>query len=340
MKAAVFGAPHDIHMEERPRPEPDAGEVRVAVRATGVCAGDLYIYAGSNPYVSYPRIGGHEIAGILDKLGPDTIGPAVGTPVVVEPFVGCGICYACRVGKSNCCANLHIIGVHSDGGFAQYVIAPVDRLHKIPANMPAHKASFAEPVAIGLQACRRGEIMKGDRVLILGAGPIGLALIEVAQSRGASVFVTDIDRERLDAAAGLGATALAAGDALVDEVGRHTDGQGMPAVIEATGNPKVMESTIDLVAAGGRIVIVGLAKKGQMVHLAGLDLTRKEVTLLGSRASVDCFPESLELIAGGAIGYTDTASLFTLDAAVDVFSRLSKPGSGIQKAVFTTTSGD
>src|SRR6187399_2384217 len=115
MEAAVFGAAHEIHLADLPRPQPKAGEALVRMRAAGVCAGDLYIYRGVNPYVSYPRVGGHEIAGTVAGLGPDTAGPAIGSEVVVEPFIGCGHCYPCRIGKSNCCANLQIIGVHRDG---------------------------------------------------------------------------------------------------------------------------------------------------------------------------------------------------------------------------------
>ncbi len=333
MEAAVFGAPHDIHMDERPRPQPGRGEAMVAVQAAGVCAGDIYIYLGTNPYVSYPRIGGHEIAGTVAALGPHTDGPAVGTAVVVEPFIGCGHCYPCRIGKSNCCANLKIIGVHSDGGFADYVVAPVDHLHRIPEGLSPLKASFAEPVAIGVQACRRGMVSADDTILILGAGPIGLALVEVARARGANVFITDIDAARLATAAELGGIPLAAGDGLLDEVQRLTRGEGMPVVIEATGNAGAMESTVDLVAAGGRIVIVGLVKKGVSIAFPGLDFTRKEMTIVGSRASVGCFPESLYLIARGAIRYPEIATSFALDKAPAVFHSLTEPGNRIHKAV-------
>ena len=334
MEAAVFGAPRDIHMTERQRPEPGVGEALIEMRAAGVCAGDLYIFLGSNPYVTYPRIGGHEIAGIVSKLGPGTSGPAAGTEVVVEPFIGCGYCYPCRIGKSNCCANLQIIGVHREGGFADYVTVPVDRLHVVPKGLSAFAASFTEPVAIGVQASRRGMIADGDSVLILGAGPIGLALVEVARARGARVFVTDIVSERLEIAADLGGTPLTAGESLVDEVMRLTNGEGMPVVVEATGNVKAMESTVDLVAAGGRIVIVGLVKKGTVVGFPGLDFTRKEMTVVGSRASVDCFPESLALIASGKIRYPEIATRFSLNEAPAVFDRLSNLGKPLHKAIF------
>jgi L-gulonate 5-dehydrogenase len=174
--------------------------------------------------------------------------------------------------------------------------------------------------------------------LILGAGPIGLALVEVARAKGAKVVITDIAAERLKTAADLGATPLPAGDGLLDEVMRLTNGEGMPVVIEATGNAKAMESTVDLVAAGGRIVIVGLVRKGTMLSLPGLDFTRKEMTIVGSRASVGCFPESLDLIARGAIRYPEIASAFALSEAPRVFGTLAENPSALHKAVFVKES--
>jgi len=336
MEAAVFSAPFGLAMHERERPRPGPGEALVRVDAAGLCAGDLYIYLGKNPYVSYPRVGGHEIAGHVEALGPDTIGPKAGTRVVVEPFLGCGHCYPCRIGKPNCCANLRIIGAHQDGGFADYVIAPVQKLFEIPAGMSAYQASFTEPVAIGVQSCRRGQVSADDTVLILGAGPIGLALVEVANARGARTYITDVLPERLETAASLGATPISPGDGLFDEVMRITNGEGMPVVIEATGVNAVMEKTVDYVAAGGRIVIVGLVKKGTGVTFPGLDFTRKEMTIVGSRASTACFPESLELLASGKIHYPDIGSQFPLEQAPDVFAKLADNPGALHKAVFVT----
>jgi L-gulonate 5-dehydrogenase len=204
----------------------------VRVAAAGLCAGDLCIYQGRNPCVSYPRVGGHGIAGRVEALGPGTDGPAPGTLVCVEPFIGCGRRYACRGGKPNRCARLQIIGVHREGGFAGWVTAPVDRPHPVPDGLPPTLASFAEPAAIGVQACRRGEVAAGDAVLVLGRGPIGLALVEVARARGAAVRATDPCGRRLATAAGLGASPLPPGDDLPGRVRAATDGGGMPVASE------------------------------------------------------------------------------------------------------------
>ena len=334
MRAAIFDAPQAIRMADVAKPVPADGEVLVKVRAAGLCAGDLYIYTGKNPYVSYPRIGCHEISGVVEAYGPGASGPAVGTRVVVDPFIGCGKCYPCRIGKRNCCANLTIIGVHREGGFADYVAAPAQNLNVVPATLTDFEAAFAEPVAIGVQGCRRGQVSADDTVLVLGAGPIGLAVVEVARARGAKVYATDISPERLSTAADLGATPIAGGSGLLERVLEVTSGEGMPVVMEATGAVAAMEQTIDLVAAGGRIVILGLVKKGTGVTLPGLDFTRKEVTICGSRASVDCFPEALDLLASGKIHYPKIASSFALGEAPRIFAKLADNPMALHKAVF------
>lgn len=334
MRAAIFDAPGAIRMTDAPKPTPAPGEALVRVKAAGLCAGDLYIYTGKNPYVSYPRIGCHEIAGVVEAYGPDASGPAIGSRVVVDPFIGCGKCYPCRVGKRNCCANLRIVGIHREGGFADFVTAPAGNLVVVPDVLTDFEAAFAEPVAIGVQGCRRGQVSADDTVLVLGAGPIGLAIVEVARARGATVYATDLSRERLATAAELGATPVEGGEGLLQRVLDITKGEGMPVVMEATGAAPAMEQTIDLVAAGGRIVILGLVKKGQGITFPGLDFTRKEVTILGSRASVDCFPEALDLLASGKIHYPKIASSFALSEAPAVFAKLADNPMALHKAVF------
>ena len=333
MKAAIFDAPQQMHVGDWNQPPLGPDEVRVRVCATGICAGDMYIYQGRNPYAAYPIIGGHEICGLVEDAGPNVRGLRPGALVVVEPFLGCGNCYPCRIGKSNCCANLKIIGVHQPGGFAESVIAPATHIHPVPDNLSAMDASFAEPVAIGVQACRRGNVSAGEFVLILGCGPIGLALIEVAKARGARPVATDVNEARLEFAKTLGAEVLKADDQLLGKILDQTRGEGAPVVIEATGSIPAMESTVHLVAAGGRIVIVGLVKKGLDVKLPGLAFTRKEMTIVGSRASVNCFPESLQLLASGKIHYPKVATQFSMWEAPGIFSRLNADPAAVHKGV-------
>jgi 2-desacetyl-2-hydroxyethyl bacteriochlorophyllide A dehydrogenase len=337
MKAAIFDGPQQMRVGDWTTPIPGPDEVLVAVKATGICAGDLYIYQGKNPYATYPIIGGHEICGAIAEVGRNISGLRPGQSVVIEPFLGCGKCYPCRVGKSNCCAHLRIIGVHQAGGYADFVVAPATNIHPVPAGLSTVVASFAEPVAIGVQACRRGQVKAGEYVLILGAGPIGLALLEVARARDAHPVVADINEARLEFAKQLGADVLPADDHLLTRVLEQTNGEGAPVVIEATGNPKAMELSAELVAAAGRIVIVGLVKKGTVVPFSGLDFTRKEMTIVGSRASVNCFPESLDLLASGRIHYPKVATEFSMWDAPEVFARLNAEPGSVHKGVLIST---
>lgn len=335
MRAIIMDAPGQVRIGDWEDPRPRPGEVLVSPRAVGVCAGDLYIYLGKNAYVRYPQVCGHEIAGVVEDVGPGVTGLAPGTKVVVEPFLGCGKCYPCRVGKSNCCANLRIIGVTQPGGFGERMTAPATHVHRVPEQLSFADASFVEPVAIGVQVCRRGAIAAGEYVLVLGCGPIGLAIIEVARARRARVVATDIQPARLETAAKLGAEVYPSDEQLLPRILEQTNGEGAPVVVEATGSVKAMEATVDLVASGGRIVIVGLVKKGTPVTFPGLDFTRKEVTIVGSRASVGCFPESLQLLASGAIHYPKVATEFDMWDGPAIIADLAQNPGKLHKAVLT-----
>jgi L-gulonate 5-dehydrogenase len=224
--------------------------------------------------------------------------------------------------------NFCLIGLHWPGGYAELCLAPERNIHRIPPGLDPVTASFAEPLTIGIHACRRGEVAAGEYCLVLGAGPIGLAILEVAKLRGARVVVTDLNEERLAFARELGAETLKADDKLVATVLEQTNREGADVVIEATGSVQAVQSTIELVASGGRIVIVGLVKKGVGVTLPGLDFTRKEVNLLGSRNSVNCFPEAIALLASGAVKYPRVATKIPMWDGVPVFAKLHARESG------------
>lgn len=333
MKALVLDAPQQLRVGDWPTPRCGAGDVLIRPIATGICAGDLQHYAGRNPYTKYPLVCGHEICGVVAEVGPEVARFRRDDLVVIEPVVGCEHCYSCRHGKPNCCMNFCLIGLHRPGGYAELCLAPEKNVHAVPAALDPVVASFAEPLTIGLQACRRGEVSAGDYCLILGAGPIGLAILEVARLRGARVVITDLNEDRLAVAGELGAETLRAGNHLEAAVLEQTRNDGADIVIEATGNPKAVESTIALVAAGGRVVIVGLVKQGVGVTFPGLDFTRKEVNLLGSRNSVTCFPEAIALLASGAVKYPRVATTLPLWESVPVFAQLHQNPAALHKAV-------
>lgn len=336
MKAALLRAPRQMEWTDLDQPTPAPGEVLVRVHDVGICAGDLYYFKGNNPYASYPQVCGHEIAGAVAAVGEGAAGWRPDERVVVEPFIACGTCYPCRVGKGNCCARLQIIGMHRPGGFAEFVVAPAANLHRVPDGLPMELAVFAEPVAIAVQACRRGQIAAGEEVVVLGCGPIGLALIEVIRSRRARATAIDLVPSRLEVARQVGAEAVFDASRVdpVQAVAEATRGEGAGVVIEATGQPQVVEQAAEMVAPGGRVVVVGLIKRGLTVTLPGLDFTRKEMTILGSRASINCFPESLRLLAEGQITYPKAAEAFPLREAPAVFAALEGHPEKVCKAYF------
>src|SRR5262245_32649187 len=254
MKAVVFEAPQQLRVTDWPTPQCGPTDVLLRPIAAGICAGDLYLYGGRSPYAKYPLIGGHEVCGVVTEAGAKVTRVKVGDTVVIEPVVGCGHCYPCGIGKHNCCVNFCLIGLHRPGGYAEWTLAPEANVHPVPAGLDPVTASFAEPLTIGLQACRRGDVASGDQCLVLGAGPIGLAIAEIARLRGAHVVITDVNGDRLAFARELGMETLPADEQLLSSVLEYTRREGADVVIEATGNPKVVESTVDLVAPGGRIV--------------------------------------------------------------------------------------
>lgn len=331
MKALVLEGVRQMKLGEWPTPTCGPTDVLIQPIAVGICAGDMQHYLGRNPYTKYPLVGGHEICGTVTETGPQVTRVQRGDLVVVEPVVGCGHCYSCRHGKPNCCVNFCLIGLHRPGGFAERCLAPEQNVHRVPAGLDPVTASFAEPLTIGIQACRRGEVAAGDYCLILGAGPIGLAILEVAQQRGARVVITDLNEERLAFARELGAETIKADDQLLATVRSQTNNDGADVVIEAAGTAATIQAAVDLVAPGARVVIVGLAK--QPVSLNGFDFTRKEVNLLGSRNSVNAFPEALALLASGKIRYPKVATRIPMWEGVPVFAQLDAHRVSMHKGV-------
>jgi L-gulonate 5-dehydrogenase len=333
MKALVINKPFSMTVEKWRKPIPAKNEVLIEVAASGICAGDLYYYVGKNPYATYPQICGHEISGVVVDCGKNVTGVAAGTKVAVEPFIACGKCYPCSIGKTNCCTNLVIVGVHRMGGYADYLAVPATHIHVVPPKLDVTRAALAEPVTIALHACHRAQLKKGEEVLVIGCGPIGIFCIEVAREMGAKVYASDVNSKRLAIAEELGATTILSDDNMLKKIGALTRREGFPVVIEATGVPEVMSKTVDMVAAGGRIVIAGLVKKGVGVTFEGLDFTRKELTILGTRTEVKCFPEALQLLAKKKIRFAEMSTRIDMWQAPEIFEMLSTHPEKIHKGL-------
>ncbi len=297
MKAAVTIAPGRMELREVPAPQPGPGEALVQVEVAGICGSDLHFFDGHNPYAAYPRIQGHEFSARVVAYGDrESAGPVpVGERVAVEPLLPCGACYPCRRGRPNCCTRLRVLGVHTDGAFAEYVTVPASSL--FPAgDLDSELAALVEPVSIGMQVVTRGTVAADDTVAIFGAGMIGQAVLACAADRGARVLVADRLPARLELARRLGAEHVV--DVTREDphaaIADWTGGDGTAVAIDATGAPAVIRTCVEVVAFSGRVVIVGIST--QEVSLPVTEFTRKELTILGSRNNAGVFGQALDLV--------------------------------------------
>jgi L-gulonate 5-dehydrogenase len=297
MRALRTVAAERMELEDVSRPgDPGPGEALLRIEAVGICGSDYALFRGTHPLSQFPAVQGHEFCATVTGLGPGEGPGAVGERVVVEPLLPCGHCYPCSVGRTNCCINLEILGVHRPGALQEELVVARRLLH--PAGeLPAEVAAFAEPMSIGLQAVNRGAIEAADSVLVLGAGPIGLAATMAARARGARVAVSDPVAERREYASGCGADLVLDGGAGVADAARAWSGggEGPTVVLDAVGAPATVRTAIELVAAAGRVVVVGISTAEAAIPIA--PLTRKEMTILGSRNSVGIFADAVALVA-------------------------------------------
>jgi 2-desacetyl-2-hydroxyethyl bacteriochlorophyllide A dehydrogenase len=282
MKSLILEQPGALVWEDVPVPVPGAGEALVRVRRCGVCGTDIHALAGRQPFFTYPRRLGHELC--VEIVSADGGGLQPGDLCAVEAYDFCGDCPPCRSGKTNCCKNLRVLGVHTDGGHTPLMVLPLDKLHRATSLTP-DEIALVEPLVIGAHGIERADLKPGEPTVILGMGPIGLAATVFAKAAGANIACVDVQQDRLDFACGtmrLG-TAFAACDDLAERLQAHF-GQLPSVVIDASGNRQSMANTFQLAEHGGRIVFLGLF----IGELAFDDpnFHRREFTLLASRAGL------------------------------------------------------
>jgi L-gulonate 5-dehydrogenase len=303
MLAARTEARRTIRLVDVAEPAaPGPGEVTVRPEAIGLCGSDFHYFAGDLGAVDasqlYPRIQGHEAAALLEEVGPDCPeGLAAGERVALWPVIACGTCYPCRIGRTNVCANIDLVGIHRDGALQERLVLPAAQVFPVGAADPA-LAALVEPVSIAVQAVKRGRVAAGEKVVVFGAGPIGQSLAVAARDRGASVLLLDRVERRLRYAAPVGADTLAVeSDAHAVAAAREWAGADGPAVVfEATGVPRVVPLAVELVANAGRVVVVGLSHTDAPLRVG--DLAFKELDVLGvSCCDAAGFAEAVSLVA-------------------------------------------
>lgn len=297
MKAVYMEKPWNIEISDVQMPKTKEGEALLRVKSAGICGSDIGAFRGTNGLVSYPRIIGHEIAGEVISIPENNKnGIKPGDRVIVDPYLYCGHCYPCSIGRTNCCVDLKVLGVHVDGGMAEYFCHPADMLLKVPDDMPWDIIPLAEPLTIALHGIHRLNLKAGEHIAINGAGPIGLLAAMVALHYGAEPIMIDLVKERLDFAKSLGVryTINLREEDLVEKVSEYTNGRMAECVMEASGANSAIRATLDIVSHAGRIALTGWPK--QETPIPTDMITRKEVDVRGARTSAGEFPEAIDLI--------------------------------------------
>ena len=301
MKAIRIVEPGKMELCELPMPEPGPGEALLRIRVCGICGADVASYTGNQPFTSYPRIPGHEFSGEIVSLPAGYAGELKpGDVVTANPYFNCGTCYSCRRGHVNCCHDNRTMGVQRDGSFCEYVAMPVERIYG-GRGLSAEQLALIEPFSIGWHALSRCAVKPGDRVLVVGAGPIGLFALISARQRGALVYSADLLDGRLEKAKAFGAagTVNTGRESLADFTASVTDG-GFDVCVEACGAPETFLACIDSCAFAGNIVLIGNGKRDTtFLHSV---LLKKELNVYGSRNSLpDDFRSLIDLVADGSV---------------------------------------
>ena len=316
MKAIKYEKPWDVACVEQEKPVCKEGQALIRIMTAGICGSDIGAFRGTNGLVSYPRVIGHELAGIIEDIDTENNpgGFKVGDRDIIDPNLYCGHCYPCSIGRTNCCTDLHVLGVHVDGGMAEYFCHPTDMLVRMPEDMDWTLAAMAEPLTISLHGIHRGGLKEGEYVAIYGAGTIGVLAGMAAEAYGAHAIIIDLVQERLDFAKSVGIEyAINSGQedpiAVIADI---TGGNMAQLVMECTGANACIRQTLDAVSNAGRITFTGWPKKETSIPTDMI--TKKEVDIRGARTSAGEFEEAIELIMSGKV---DIRRILTKSVSMD-----------------------
>jgi L-galactonate 5-dehydrogenase len=299
MLAFQIVEPGASRIVELPRPTPAAGEVLLSICRVGFCGTDLSTFRGVNPLVSYPRVPGHEVSGVVVELGPGVVGWSVGDSAAVFPYKECGKCSACLASRPNCCRHNQTLGVQREGAMAEYVAIPAAKLLRADGLSHGEQA-LVEPLTIGFHAVARGAVKERDKVAVLGAGAIGLGAIAGAARRGATVIAVDVDDAKLALAQRCGAEVgiNSRRESLHERLAELTGGHGPDVVIEAVGRPETFVAAVEEVCYAGRVVYIGYSKAP--VEYDTKLFVLKELDIRGSRNALPAdFAAVIEFLQEG-----------------------------------------
>jgi L-gulonate 5-dehydrogenase len=334
VKAVFVKEPRSLEVVTLPEPSPGTGEVLVRVRAAGICGSDMHIYHGTNPLAKYPRVIGHEFAGEIAALGEGVRGFSASDHVTVDPVTSCGECYPCSVGRRNVCTRLAVFGVHRDGGMAEFIAVPAANAHVVPKSWSWEKAVMTEPFSIAANVLSRTECTARDRMLIMGAGPIGLTVLMSAVLLGARVAVADILDSRLETARSLGAERVfnSKTQNLEEEVPKWS-AEGVPLIVDAVCIPEIFPSLLRMASPAGRVAHLSFAERPAAV--SPLEITKKELSIIGSRLSCNMFPRVIEWFGRGLEPEKLISHSFPFTKVRDAFSLIEEKPLETCKVVLT-----
>ncbi|MGQ9629457.1 MAG: zinc-dependent alcohol dehydrogenase [bacterium] len=337
MRAVVWTGVGKLEEQGRPVPEVGHGEVLIRVRAAGFCSTDLHVIRGDVKFVDPPLILGHEFAGEVADVGEDVRGFSPGDRVAVESVVGCGRCFYCRKGWKNLCDEGKEFGQTIDGGWREYIGVPAENLYKLPSTVSFREGALMEMLNGPMSAIRKGQVEIGDTVAILGPGPAGLLLVQLAKLKGATVILSGTRDNRLDVGRALGAdyTVNIRREDLATRVREITEGRMADVAMEAAGTPEAVRQTIEIVRKKGRVVLYGIYGR-PIPDFPADDVVIKDIEVIGSREAPDLWDLGIRLVASGKIKIqpiiTHTLPLWEAERAYHIVDRRE---GGLIKLVFT-----
>jgi L-iditol 2-dehydrogenase len=340
MKALLLSEYSKLEVADLPRPVAGPDEVLVQVAACGICGSDVHGYDGSTGRRIPPLVMGHEAAGVVAEVGDGVSRFAVGDRVTFDSTVYCGACDYCLSGQINLCDNRQVVGVSTPdfrraGAFAEFVSVPERVVYRLPDELSFAEAAMLEAVSVALHAVAVSDIKGGETALVIGAGMIGLLILQAARAAGcARILVSDVDATRLKLAeeSGADATILASGSSLVEEVLRQTNGRGVDLVLEAVGRDETVSAAVDAARKGGTVTLVGNITP--QVTLPLQKVVSRQIRLQGSCASCGEYPQAIELISNGKIKVTPLiTAIAPLSDAARWFERLHSREPNLMKIV-------
>ena len=337
MRVAKLVAPKKIEVfEENLDQNLNEKDVLIKVKAVAICGTDLHIYKGERSDVELPRVMGHEISGEVEAIGSKVENIKVGDRVVVDPVVSCGVCHVCKKGHHNVCASVGCLGVHVDGGFQDYIKMPEERVYKFSASIPWNEAALIEPLACAAQMVERGRVQAGDKVVIIGAGAIGLSVLLACKLLGAEVLISDMIESRLGLAKKMNADVVVNSKVqdIKEEVKLFTDGLGADVVLDAVGYAKLLELSVELTAPTARVVVIGF--DGNSASIPQVVITKKELEIIGSRMNNHKFPQVIKWIENKQLDAKDMiSSVYDIKDIDEAFSNVVNNPNDVIKAVIT-----